>query len=111
MKRASEVPPVVDRTGCTPSSPSIASAHRATNGSGGVRKASPEMAASTDTVPRNPALARRASASSQRTSSAPLWAGLKRMLIRARARAGMMFWAGLPISISVISRLEGWNSG
>ena len=102
---------MVDRVGAMASSAPMASAQRATKASGAVRKASPEMVASTETVPRKSAAARRHSASSQRTRSTPRWPGLKRMLIRARARAGMMFWAGLPISISVISRLEGWNSG
>ena len=66
---------------------------------------------SSATVPAKLASARARSSSSHADSSAPFQLGLKRMLSRALARAGMTLWAGLPTSRSVTSRREGWNSG
>ena len=109
MKRASEVPPVVDSSGVTPDTEATASAARAVKSPSGVRKASPLMAAVSETRPSNPSPALAHSASSQATRSAPLWPGLNRMFRPAFAVAGITLVAALPTSTVVTSRFEGWK--
>ena len=111
MKRASEVPPVVESSALRPVTAAAASETTSTKGPGSVRKASPLTAMRTWTLPANPSPALAASASIQSLRAWPVWAGLKRMFSRALAWAGITLVAGLPTSMVVTSRFDGWNSG
>ena len=111
MNRASEVPPDVDRSGRIPSLAWTVSATTCTKRSGGVSKASPEIAVFRRTLPGKAWSAVSHSAASHRTSPWPVWAGLKRMLSRALALAGMTLVATSSAVRAVNSRCEGWNSG
>ena len=64
MKRASEVPPVVDSSGLRPATSRQASLTASTKGPGSVRKASPETLICSASLPANPAWAAAHSASS-----------------------------------------------
>ena len=82
------------------------------NGPGSVRKASPLICGvdgdrAVEALGGGLAPRRRTS----RPAPAPVWFGLKRMLSRAVATAGITLVAGLATSMVVISRFEGWNSG
>jgi hypothetical protein len=107
MKRASEVPPVVDSFGVRPVTSVMALLIIATNGPGVVRNTS-EFDDSQSMCQRMllpAAFATRRSTSSR--SSARLRMSLKRMLKRARASAGIRLTVLLPTSIEVNSRLDG----
>ena len=106
-KRASEVPPDVDRTGCRFVSCWTTPRTMSTKGPGAVRNASPEIWASTLSV--TPVCSCTAAARSRRRSSrpAPVCRSLKRMLTTATAFSGITFDAGLPQSIVVICSPEG----
>ena len=101
--RASLVPPLVDSSGVTPVSASIASASSAEKRPGLVRKASPEITGRA--LP--PCFS--AMAAIRSASPAPLCRSLNRTERRADAREGMTLVAGLPTVTSVTSRLLGWN--
>ena len=101
--RASEVPPVVEGSGSRPVSAFTARAMMSENSPGGVRNGSPEMIGSA----RPPCFC--AISPTISDSEAPEWQSLKRIEMRAFALAGMTLCARFGVSISVISRLLGWN--
>lgn len=94
---------MVDGSGSIPVSACTARAMIAENSPGGVRKGSPDMIGVA--VPP----CRAAMACTVSDSEAPECVSLNRMDSRAFAFAGMTLCAGLIVSISVISRLLGWN--
>ena len=76
-----------------------------TSGPGSVRNDSPLIAMSRSKRSACCAITAR----SQADSAAPVWSLLKRMFSIALADAGMTLVAGLPTSMLVNCRLDGWN--
>src|ERR1700761_8345289 len=111
MKRASEVPPEVERFGVRPVTSFTAALQQSTNGPAWVRKASPPILLVRVTEPLKPSPAASHSAWNQSARDLPVWLGLKRMFSLVVARAGMTLPAVLPTSMVVTSRLETGNSG
>ena len=105
MKRASEVPPVVLSSGVRPVTAPIAAARQSLTGPGGTRNDSPLTSQESRYLP--PTAASRRSTQSCRLALDHL--SLKRMLNVARATPGAMLVAGLPMSIVVTCRLDGWK--
>ena len=87
----------------------IAAATISVNGPWRVRKASPLMIDRTSTLPLKPSPAAATVSAIQASSSAPLWAGLKRMFSRAFTSRGITLLAVLPTSMVVTSRFDGWK--
>ena len=112
MKRASEVPPLVESAGAARSTSSTASRDEigegAARGQEGDRVGRIEGRASQRAPP---AAARRRAARFRPRSVSGDHESLKRMLKTSRTSPGMTLAAGLPTSTLTISRLEGSKSG
>ena len=106
MKRASDVPPVVESSGVWPLTAVTASATRLLKSPGGVRKASPETEISMSMAFELPATSARTVSRYLDRLLPECWS-LKRIFSLAVAVAGIRLVVGLPTSIVVISRLVG----
>src|SRR5690242_11083480 len=109
MKRASDVPPVVDNSGVRPVASAIAFATISVNGPGLVTNTFAfEYCHSNLNCTAFPA-ALRVRSSSSAFSESCVWQSLKRILKLARASLGMRLTVLLPTSTEVNSRCEGWK--
>ena len=95
----------MSRIGSTPVTEPIAATSRSVNGPGVPRNASPLTV--TARLAWSPC--RTSTVFSHRSSEAPVWRSLNRMLSRARALAGTRLVASLPTSTLVTCRLVGSN--
>ena len=112
MKRASDVPPVVDSSHSTPATSRMAPATRSLSGPGGVKKDLPETSTEANSiVPLPPSAALARSMRSLRCASSVLdvHRSLKRVLKRAFTTPGAMLVALLPTSTVVNCSEVGWK--
>ena len=107
MNLASDVPPVVDSLGVTPSSCFTALEIKSDNSPGGVIKLSPDILKSVLNLIPYSADTFSISSFSQETREEPEWLSLNLIFIVALVTAGITFDALLPVSTEVIAKVDG----